>query len=74
MSKNLNLIPCSGKEFRDQNYWDKFFKIRGNKAFEWYGEYENLCDVLHKYIKLTDKVLMIGKNKTFFTLSTSYYI
>lgn len=25
-----------------------------------YGEYENLCDVLHKYIKLTDKLLVIG--------------
>lgn len=25
-----------------------------------YGEYENLCDILHKYIKISDKVLMIG--------------
>lgn len=57
---SLNLIPGSGKEFRDKEYWDKFFKQRGTKAFEWYGEYENLCDVLHKYVKLTDQVLMIG--------------
>lgn len=60
MTHGLNLIPGSNKEFRDKDYWDKFFKIRGTKAFEWYGEYENLCDVIHKYIKLNDKVLVIG--------------
>ena len=60
MSNNLNLIPGKSQEFRDKDYWDKFFKIRGTKAFEWYGEYENLCDVIHKYIKLNDKVLVIG--------------
>ena len=60
MTHGLNLIPGSNKEFRDKDYWDKFFKIRGTKAFEWYGEYENLCYVIHKYIKLNDKVLVIG--------------
>jgi hypothetical protein len=35
MSANLNLIPGQSKEFRDKKYWDKFFKLRGNKAFEW---------------------------------------
>ena len=35
MSKNLNLMPGSGKEFADKDYWEKFFKIRGDKAFEW---------------------------------------
>jgi hypothetical protein len=35
MSNNLNLIPGSGKEFRNTDYWEKFFKIRGTKAFEW---------------------------------------
>jgi ubiquinone/menaquinone biosynthesis C-methylase UbiE len=57
---NLNLLPGSGKEFRDKEYWDKFFKTRGSKAFEWYGEYEHLCDVIHKYIKIDDKILVVG--------------
>jgi hypothetical protein len=68
---NLNLIPGSGKEFRDKEYWDKFFKIRGSKAFEWYGEYENLCDVIHRYIKIEDKILMIGCGNS--KLSESMY-
>lgn len=25
-----------------------------------YGEYSNLCGMLHKYVKPTDKVLMVG--------------
>lgn len=70
---NLNLIPGDrgGAEFRNKVYWDKFFKTRGSKAFEWYGEYEALCGVLHKYIKLTDSVLMIGCGNS--TLSERMY-
>lgn len=36
MTQSLNLIPGSGKAFRDKDYWDKFFKVRGSKAFEWF--------------------------------------
>jgi len=32
----MNLIPGSGKNFRDKEYWEKFFKARGSKAFEWF--------------------------------------
>ena len=73
MSTNLNLIPGSsgGEDFRSKLYWDKFFKTRGSKAFEWYGEYETLCGVLHKYIKRTDNVLMIGCGNS--TLSERMY-
>ena len=59
-NKNLNLMPGSGKEFADKDYWEKFFKMRGDKAFEWYGEYENLCGLIHQYIKPTEKILMVG--------------
>lgn len=31
----MNLLPVSTKEFKQQDYWDTFFKKRGNKAFEW---------------------------------------
>lgn len=56
----MNLLPKSHKEFGEKDYWDKFFKKRGNKAFEWYGEYLELCTHLHKYIKLADNVLITG--------------
>ncbi|KAI0218062.1 eEF1A lysine and N-terminal methyltransferase [Lamellibrachia satsuma] len=56
----MNLLPKSHKEFSSAEYWEKFFKKRGNKSFEWYGEYPQLCSLLHKYIKCSEKILVIG--------------
>ncbi|CAK1603562.1 unnamed protein product [Parnassius mnemosyne] len=56
----MNLLPKTHKEFSDKDYWNKFFKKRGNKAFEWYGEYIELCEHLHKYIKQKDAILIAG--------------
>ena len=52
----MSLLPRTAEEFSSAEYWEKFFKKRGEKAFEWYGDYNKLCGVLHKYIKLQDKV------------------
>ncbi|XP_006887489.1 PREDICTED: methyltransferase-like protein 13 isoform X1 [Elephantulus edwardii] len=56
----MNLLPKSTREFGSVDYWEKFFQLRGKKAFEWYGTYLELCGVLHKYIKPREKVLVIG--------------
>lgn len=56
----MNLLPRSHKDFGSAEYWEKFFRKRGGKAFEWYGEYGDLCGLLHKYIKSAEKVLMVG--------------
>jgi hypothetical protein len=56
----MNLLPKSHQEFSQKEYWDSFFKKRGAKAFEWYGEYPELSTHLHKYIKPQDDVLITG--------------
>ncbi|XP_060602078.1 eEF1A lysine and N-terminal methyltransferase-like [Ruditapes philippinarum] len=56
----MNLLPKNYNEFVKAEYWEEFFKKRGAKAFEWYGEYPELCGVLHKYIKPQDNMLMVG--------------
>ncbi|XP_064535477.1 eEF1A lysine and N-terminal methyltransferase homolog [Drosophila montana] len=56
----MNLLPRTREEFAQTDYWNEFFKKRGEKAFEWYGEYLELCDQIHKYIKPADKILMLG--------------
>nr|XP_002732920.2 PREDICTED: methyltransferase-like protein 13-like [Saccoglossus kowalevskii] len=56
----MDLLPSSHAEFSSSKYWDSFFKKRGQAAFEWYGEYPELSQVLHKYIKPVDKVLVVG--------------
>ena len=55
----MNLLPKTREEFRSKDYWDEFFRKRTN-AFEWYGQYNELCGVLDKYCKLKEKLLMIG--------------
>lgn len=52
----MSLLPRTAEEFSSAEYWERFFKKRGEKAFEWYGDYHALCGVLHKYIKVQDKV------------------
>lgn len=55
----MSLLPRSTAEFQRKEYWEKFFAKR-NVPFEWYGEYTDLCHVLHKYIKRNNRVLMAG--------------
>ncbi|KAF7270052.1 hypothetical protein GWI33_016957 [Rhynchophorus ferrugineus] len=56
----MNLLPKSKEEFSQQEYWNLFFKKRGNEAFEWYGEYPELSGYLHKYLKKQDDILITG--------------
>ncbi|XP_053325857.1 eEF1A lysine and N-terminal methyltransferase [Spea bombifrons] len=56
----MNLLPKNTKEFASTEYWEQFFRKRGERSFEWYGGYLELCGVLHKYIKPKDKVLVVG--------------
>ena len=56
-----NLLPSHHTQFRDREYWDKFFLERGNKAFEWYGEYKGCLSKLirEKYnTKKEEKILV----------------
>uniref|UniRef100_A0A8C2EEN7 eEF1A lysine and N-terminal methyltransferase n=1 Tax=Cyprinus carpio TaxID=7962 RepID=A0A8C2EEN7_CYPCA len=56
----MSLLPRTAEEFSSADYWERFFRKRGEKAFEWYGDYNSLCGALHKYIKPRDKVLVVG--------------
>ncbi|XP_060722694.1 eEF1A lysine and N-terminal methyltransferase [Tachysurus vachellii] len=56
----MSLLPRTAEEFSSADYWERFFHKRGEKAFEWYGDYNTLCGVLHKYIKPREKVLVVG--------------
>ena len=66
----MNLLPKSSEDFGKKRYWEEFFRKRQD-AFEWYGEYIDLCGVIHKYCKLTDHICMIGCGNS--TLSDSMY-
>lgn len=52
----MSLLTRTTEEFSSTEYWEHFFKKRGEKAFDWYGDYNKLCGMLLKYIKPRDKV------------------
>ncbi|XP_053599150.1 eEF1A lysine and N-terminal methyltransferase homolog [Microplitis demolitor] len=56
----MNLLPKCHEEFSKEDYWNTFFKKRGKKTFEWYGEYPQLCGQLSKYVKVKDEILVVG--------------
>lgn len=57
----MSLLPRTTEEFSSAEYWERFFKRRGEKAFEWYGDYNKLCGVLHKYMKTQHKVRYLAQ-------------
>jgi len=56
----MDLLPKSAQQFNEKQYWETFFAKRGTEAFEWYGEYPQLCQVLDKYVKTKDNILVAG--------------
>ncbi|KAF1434150.1 Methyltransferase-like protein 13, partial [Spheniscus magellanicus] len=56
----MELLPRSPGEFGSARYWDRFFRQRGQRPFEWYGAFPELCPVLQKYVRPRDKVLVVG--------------
>lgn len=39
-------LPKDLSEFQDVEFWNNFFRMRGGKPFEWYGEWEDLAGLL----------------------------
>lgn len=55
----MSLLPRSHQQFQLKQYWDKFF-TRRDSPFEWYGDYADLCHVIHWYVKPGNKTLVVG--------------
>ena len=36
---------------------------RGGRSFEWYGEYGELCGLLHKYTRPSDHILQVSPSR-----------
>ncbi|KAK4317286.1 hypothetical protein Pmani_011625 [Petrolisthes manimaculis] len=67
----MSLLPKTFHDFSSKQYWNTFFARRGDKAFEWYGEYAELCGMLHKYVRPQDNILVAGCGNS--TLSADMY-
>ena len=54
------LLPENFDEFRSVEYWDAFFRARKSKAFEWYGEWQQLRHLLRPLCSPGSRVLVVG--------------
>lgn len=55
-----SLLPAAIDEFRRKEYWERFFTLRGPKAFEWYGEWADVAPTLHPLLAPDAAVLVVG--------------
>lgn len=60
MGPSSGLVPKSFEEFRSVEFWDGFFKERGEKAFEWYGDWRQLRPLLTQDCQADKEVLVVG--------------
>ena len=54
------LLPENFEEFRSVEYWDAFFRARRSKAFEWYGEWQQLRHLLRPLCSPSTRALVLG--------------
>ncbi|XP_033007098.1 eEF1A lysine and N-terminal methyltransferase isoform X1 [Lacerta agilis] len=56
----LRLLPGRARDFSSAGYWERFFRERGGRAFEWYGEWQDLRASLGRYLRPRDSILVAG--------------
>lgn len=54
------LLPKSSEDFRSQKFWDGWFQARGQKAFEWYGEWANVRAIAAPLCR-EKSILVVGR-------------
>lgn len=48
------------EDFTKKEYWNKFSSNLGKIQFEWYGKWNEISKIMHKYVKPTDNTLHVG--------------
>ena len=49
-------------KYKTIEYWDERYKEE--ECFEWFGGYDNFKNVIKKYVKESDEILVLGCGKT----------
>ncbi|CRG98164.1 conserved Plasmodium protein, unknown function [Plasmodium gallinaceum] len=47
----MEILPAGYSDFRNKNYWNRFFNILDKKNFEWYGNYEDIKNIIYECIR-----------------------
>ncbi|CRG98580.1 conserved Plasmodium protein, unknown function [Plasmodium relictum] len=47
----MEILPAGYSDFRSKNYWNRFFNILDKKNFEWYGNFEDIKNIVYECIR-----------------------
>ena len=68
MSDFQSILPSHHAEFKQREYWDKFFQERDSKAFEWYGCFADMSLQLSQLFVKSERILIIGCGNSNFSI------
>ncbi|XP_042318478.1 eEF1A lysine and N-terminal methyltransferase [Sceloporus undulatus] len=54
------LLPRRAEDFASPAFWERFFRERGERVFEWYGGWRGLREPLGRYLRPRDSILVVG--------------
>jgi len=65
-----DVIPVNNKSYSTREYWEERYK-KDTKTYDWFKEWDDLKEILLKFINVNNKILMVGCGNS--TLSEKMY-
>ncbi len=61
------MLPTKVEDFKEKDYWDKFFAKCGGKPFEWYGSYKDYRSLMRQEVQPKHNILVVGCGNSLFS-------
>ncbi|POM70084.1 S-adenosyl-L-methionine-dependent methyltransferase [Phytophthora palmivora] len=59
-------LPDKNRVYKEKGYWDSRFD--SEESYDWLARYENVAELLAKYVRLSDRILMVGCGNSTFSI------
>ncbi|CEG38239.1 s-adenosyl-l-methionine-dependent methyltransferase [Plasmopara halstedii] len=59
-------LPDDNRAYKEKSYWDSRFY--SEDSYDWLARYENLAELLTKYVRPSDRILMVGCGNSTFSI------
>jgi hypothetical protein len=63
MSTEELILRTDPAEFHECQFWDRFYATRGGKAFEWYGCWADIAELVAGVADRSEPLLVLGCGK-----------
>ncbi|KAG2764060.1 hypothetical protein JG687_00003082 [Phytophthora cactorum] len=59
-------LPEDNRTYKEKGYWDSRFD--SEESYDWLARYENMAELLAKYVRPSDRILMVGCGNSTFSI------